>query len=338
MRKLKLFTASLFGTFALALGARAAVLLSVPNYPGATATYIRAINDKDVVTGYYVTPDGNTHGFVGTLDGNYTSFDASANGTMPLGIDNDGYITISTNYAADCPISGCAYIRAPDGTISEIHKGKHVLDSIVQGILDKDRFVGDYALDGEAPNVNPTFHGYYGRGDRYRASITLPFDTTQTRPRGINRAGTVVGFYSEMDNGTFPGFVLQDGVATSVAYPDDNAWQVYLESINDHGMVAGSWTDYALTMEKAFLFDTTQNSFATITVPHGKYVLANGINNKGVVAVSTEKSSYIYCLKKSTCPVTGDHAIDVPTAWKRAPLRYVRSALCKDQCLRPEQH
>jgi hypothetical protein len=339
MRKLKWFIAPLFGTFALALtSVQAGVLLSVPNYPGAIATYIRAINDKNVVTGYYTSSDGNSHGFVGTLDGNYTSFDASANGTMPLGIDNAGYITISTNYAADCPISGCAYIRAPGGAISEIHKGKHVLDSVVQGILNKDRFVGDYALDGEAPNVNPTFHGYYGRGDRYRASITLPFTTTQTRPRGINRAGTIVGFYSEIGNGTFPGFVLQDGVATTVAYPDDNAWQVYLESINDKGMVAGSWVDYALTMENAFLFDTTQNTFAAITVPRGKYVLANSINNKGVIAISTEKSSYIYCLKKSACPAAGRKAVEESTVWRAALPGNIRSMLCRDRCLRPNPH
>jgi hypothetical protein len=331
--------ASILGIFMLGLtGAQAAVLLSIPKYPGATATYVRAINDKDVVTGYYTSDDGNTHGFVGTLDGNYTSFDAPANGTMPLGIDNDGYITISTNYASECPISGCAYIRAPDGTISEIHKGKHMLDSVVQGILDKDRFVGDYAVDGEAPNVNPVFYGYLGKGDRYRSSITLPFTTTQTRPRGMNKAGTIVGYYSEMGNGTFPGFVLQDGVATSVSYPDDNAWQVYLESINDRGMVAGSWVDFALTEENAFLYDTAQNTFASIDVPHGHYVLANSINNKGVVAVSTERASYIYCLKRSTCPVVAGGAIEVPTVWKPASPENVRSVLCRDGCIRPERY
>ena len=113
MGGLKGFTTLFFGIVALAsTSAQAAVLLDVPNYPGAMATYIRAINDKNVITGYYTSDDGNTHGFVGTLDGNYTSFDASPNGTMPLGIDDAGYITISSNYTADCPVSGCAYIRA----------------------------------------------------------------------------------------------------------------------------------------------------------------------------------------------------------------------------------
>src|SRR5262249_41500157 len=153
-----------------------------------------------------------------------------------------------------------------------------------------------YAVDGEAPNVNPVFYGYYGKGDHYRASIELPFTTNATRPRGVNKAGTVVGYYSEMGNGTFPGFVLQDGVVTTVSYPDDNPLHVYLESINDHGIVSGAWVDFALTEENAFLYDTRQNAFASIDVPRGKLVLANSINNNGVVAISTEKASYIYCL------------------------------------------
>ena len=224
----------------------------------------------------------------------------------------------------------------PDGTVSQVHKGRHMLDSVVQGILNKDRFVGDYVIDGGAPNVNPSFFGFYGKGDRYRAAIELPFMTTQTRPRGVNKGGTIVGFYSEMGNGTFPGFVLQNGVATTVTYPDDNAWQVYLESINDDGIAAGSWVDFSLTTERVFLFDSTQNTFASIDVPHGKYVLANGINNKGVVAVSTEKSSYIYCLKKSTCPAVAGNAIEVRTVWKPASSGNIRSVLCRDGCLRPE--
>jgi len=91
-------------------------------------------------------------------------------------------------------------------------------------------------------------------------------------------------------------------------------------------------------MENAFLFDTTQNTFAAITVPHGKYVLANSINNKGVIAISTEKSSYIYCLKKSACPATGRKAVEKPTAWRAALPGNIRSTLCRDRCLRPNPY
>jgi hypothetical protein len=318
-------------------GARAGILIPVPPFPGSTATYIRAINDKNVITGYYTMADGLPHGFVGTLNGKYTSFDASESGTIPLGIANDGYITIGSNLRIDCPVSGCGFVRAPDGTISQVHKGKNMLDAVVQGILNRSRFVGDYGTDGTpgAPNLHPQFYGFYGRGDKYRASLTLPFPTTQTRPRGINRAGTVVGFYSEAGSGTFPGFVLQDGVATSITYPDDNAWQVYLEAVNDNGLVAGSWVDYALVAEHAFVYDIGRKAFSPIAIRHAGYVLANGINNAGVVALSADDTSYIYCTKKSACPAHGAGSVELPDEWIPAPAGRVHSVICRDFCLRP---
>ena len=242
--------------------ATAGTLVPIPSFPGSAATYIRAINDNNVITGYYLDFAGDLHGFVGTLDGQHTSFDASDHGTIPLGIDNAGYITGTTSPTPGCEVSGCGFVRSPDGTVKGVHKGRRALDAVVQGILDKVSFVGDYAVDSGAPNASPFFFGFYGKGSSYRAKLTLPFATNQTRPRGINTASTVVGFYSELGNGTFPGFVLKNGIATSITYPDDDAWQVYLESINDHGTAAGSWTDYALVGEQAFLYDVEKNAFS----------------------------------------------------------------------------
>src|ERR1051325_11173208 len=151
-------TAVMLGGLILSFtAAQAGILIPVPPFPGSTATYIRAINDKNVITGYYTMADGLPHGFVGTLDGKYTSFDASESGTIPLGIANDGHITIGSNLSIDCPVSGCGFIRAPDGTISQVHKGKKMLDGVVQGILNRSRFVGDYGVDGTpgAPNLHP---------------------------------------------------------------------------------------------------------------------------------------------------------------------------------------
>src|SRR3954471_13851695 len=97
LRTATLSSAAVFGLI-LQMGAvQAGILVPIPSYPASTATYVRAINDANVVTGFYYDADGNPHGFVGTLGGAYTSFDASANGTIPLGIDNAGYITGTTN-------------------------------------------------------------------------------------------------------------------------------------------------------------------------------------------------------------------------------------------------
>ena len=302
--------------------APAGTLVPIPPVPDSVATYIRAINDNNEIVGYYVTSDGVSHGFVGTLDGNYTGFDAPGTGTIALGIDNDGFVTGHSDPSADCPISGCGFVRAPDGTIRAVHKGKKVLDAVVQGIVDRNSFVGDYARDGR-PNANPIFYGFYGGRAKYGADLTLPFTTDQTHPRGYNTRGTVVGYFHEIDNNLYPAFVLQDGAATAVTYPDDNAWQVLFESVNDKGMVAGAWLDYALTTSNAFLFDTTQNAFSPITVRRATVVLANSINNAGVVALTADDVSYIYCTRKRRCPLGGPNATELPEKWIPAKVRSI---------------
>ena len=162
--------------------APAGTLVPIPPVPDSVATYIRAINDNNEIVGYYVTSDGVSHGFVGTLDGNYTGFDAPGTGTIALGIDNDGFVTGHSEPTADCPISGCGFVRAPDGTIRAVHKGKRVLDAVVQGIVDKNSFVGDYAHDG-TPNANPIFYGFYGERAKYGAGLTAFITSFEYRGR-----------------------------------------------------------------------------------------------------------------------------------------------------------
>ena len=296
--------ALLSGLVGLASDGACGTLVPIPTVPGSVATYVRAINENNEIAGYYVTPDGISHGFVGTLDGTYTSFDAPGTGTIALGIDKAGFVTGHSDPSADCPVSGCGFVRAPDGTIRTVHKGKKILDAVVQGIVDRNSFVGDYAVDGTL-NANPTFFGFYGEHAKYAADLTLPFTTDQVHPRGYNTHGTVVGYFHEIADNLYPAFLLQDGVAMSIVYPDDNAWQTLFEGINDKGMVVGAWLDYALTTSNAFLYDTAQNAFSPITMRHATNVLANGINNAGVVALTADDKSYIYCVRKRRSPLSG---------------------------------
>ncbi len=111
--------------------ANAGTLIPVPSVPGSTATVVRGINDSNIITGTYTDPDGSVHGFVGTLDGNYTGFDFPYGNTTPEAINNDGYITGLSNYTTnDCPYYGCEYLRKPDGSIAAITKDGAPLDGI----------------------------------------------------------------------------------------------------------------------------------------------------------------------------------------------------------------
>ena len=319
------------GTVCLFSSATAGTLIPIPPFPGSTTTVIRGINDSDVITGTYTSQDGQTHGFVGTLDGNYTSFDHPNGGTIPDAISNDGYITGGSDYSDACPIQGCEFLRTPGGSINTITRKGAALDGVVQGIIGHTKFVGQYDVYDE--NNHVLIYGYYGKGTKYRKALTLPFNTTRTSPRGYNKAGTVTGYFLDLDHGSMrPGFVLKNGVATSVSYPDQNAFFTLLEDVNDNGMIVGAWENQDGSSEQAFLYDFANNAFSPISIPGATIAYANAINNAGVVAVSADfTTSYIYCVNKRGCPAS-PNAIEIPDRW--IPAR-THLAICRNGCTGP---
>src|SRR5690349_20334281 len=95
-----LFLRSLLASAAVAAvsSASAAVLVPVPAAPNSTVTTVFAINDENQIAGSYVgANDGIEHGLFGTLDGNYTSFDAGSGGTEARGLANNGDIVGFSN-------------------------------------------------------------------------------------------------------------------------------------------------------------------------------------------------------------------------------------------------
>src|SRR5678810_1274119 len=57
--------------------ARAGILIPLAPIPGSSSTTLEGINESSQIDGYYDTADGLSHGFIGDLNGNYISFDAS---------------------------------------------------------------------------------------------------------------------------------------------------------------------------------------------------------------------------------------------------------------------
>ena len=98
----------------------AGVLVPIPPVPGSTSTSIHTINNRNVIAGDYASSDGAIHGFIGTLDGNYTTFDALSGQTFVEGLNDQGYTTgLSEVPTEDCPYQGCEYLRKPDGTVQQ---------------------------------------------------------------------------------------------------------------------------------------------------------------------------------------------------------------------------
>jgi uncharacterized membrane protein len=280
-------------------------LIPVVPVPGSTTTAVFGINDNNVIVGSYTTPDGHEHGYFGTLAGSYTTFDVANNGTEPRSISNDGTIIgFSNSVAIGHEHNLQAFERLPDGTIEPIKRHGAQVFGIIQGINNsRDEFVGDNAI------TDSDIEGYYGIKGKYKASLTLPFDTPETHPRGINGARAVVGSYY-VNAETSSGFLLQGGNATVVNFPDPSAVSTYLEGLNDKGLATGLWVDNS-SDAFAFTWDTATNVFTTIHVPSATFVEAWGVNKAGLVAVTSDAGAFIYCPKaKSKCPSNGQDAIE----------------------------
>jgi hypothetical protein len=198
-------------------------LIPVPAVAGSTAMGVTAVNNSNIITGVYETPDYVSHGFFGTLDGNYTTFDAGTF-TVPLGINDQGLIT-GWNLAQDCsftyPPVGCEFVRKLDSSIDIVTKDRSQIGGYAYGITTHARFVGEYWVARQTQGYD--VFGYYGKGHKYVADVTLPFNTNHTSPRGINEAGTIIGHYIDLDAQRLRGFIVRGGVATAVDYPDPNA-------------------------------------------------------------------------------------------------------------------
>lgn len=280
-------------------------LIPVVPVSGSVSTAVFGINDSDVIVGSFTTSDGREHGYFGTLDGNYTIFDVGNNGTEPRSISNDGTIIgFSNSVAVGHEHSLHAFERLPEGTILPIEKHGAQVFGIVQGINNRrDEFVGDNAI------TDSDIEGFYGIKGKYKASLTLPFDTSATHPRGINNAHTVVGYY-DFNAGSASGFLLQDGNATVVNYPDPSAVSTHLEGVSDKGLATGIWVDNNSNV-MSFTWDIASNVFTPIQIPSATFVEAWGVNRAGLVAVTSNAGAFIYCPKsRAKCPSNGQVSIE----------------------------
>jgi hypothetical protein len=301
-------------------------LIPIPPVSGSTSMFVGGINDNNVMTGDYQTADGQSHGWVGTIDGTYTIFDAPEGRTQGRAINNEGYITVVSNPSGD-NFYGDSLLRKPDGTLSPIKMSGDIVDGLPQGIIKRQQFVGDrWYID---QNENVFVYGYYGQGKKYQADLTLPFDAIQMRPRGYNAEREVVGFFRRAGEPSY-GFVLKDGIATEVHYPDDRAFIVFLEGVNDSGQIAGGWQDEGLTVGNAFYYNLADHSFDVIDVPGSAWANALGINKHGITTIYSDIGVFLYCPHKKGGPA-GAHAIEVRPRRISAPP--ARSVLCDHACL-----
>ncbi|HTK78915.1 MAG TPA: hypothetical protein VL286_00605 [Rhizomicrobium sp.] len=292
------------GLMLFASPANAATYIPVRPVPGSTATIVFGINDKNVIAGGYYDANGVEHGFLGTLDGSYTSFDYghNANATEARGITTDGSIT---GIAPSPGFSvGKEFFRKPGGKLLTFAIRQQPLDGVVQGINGFDTTVGDYK------NADGVITGYYGVAGKYHNDFKLQIKGwLRNSPRGISEDNAVAGFFVDR-RGAQHGFIQQDKTVQVIDYPDPQAVATEIEDVNRAGNAPGQWNN-AAGNPHAFMLDTNTGTF-TVLDPgdDSSFQQAWSINGKGLVALSTSAgNSYIYCpYAPRNCPKGGIQA------------------------------
>lgn len=317
--RIRNYTILALGVSALALAssgamAKKAQLIPIVPFPGATTTTVFGITDDGgTIAGSYVDSGGLTHGFYGSITGDYTSYDFDTSGFTQLrAISGDGSITtgFSNNDGVHCDFPEFELTltgKKPKG--KQITKSGTPLNGEVQGINSKGTFAGDYCDTGGSGTV-------FGSTDakfKWKSDVTTPFTSTYTGERGINKDGTTVGFYVDSDSGFQIGTVIVNGTTTQVVYPDANELYTVMEGINDSGLASGQWEDGSTGIVHGFSYDTTSSTFTEIDDPNAaSFTQPWGVNKTGLIAVSSDVGAYIYCTaSKKKCPNTGEAPIEI---------------------------
>ncbi len=296
-------TALLTGSLLLGVtAASAATYVPVVPPAGSTNTKIQGINDRNEIAGGYYTADGIEHGFAGTTDGTYQTFDLGARFTEPHHINDMGMMVGNTDDGQNDGINFAFERSLKSGKTFYIKVGHVVIqDGQAYGINDPGVVVG-YGL-------NPDTSGYYAQKGRYTGDLTIS-QSSLIEPRGINASNVVVGTYLDSAIG-YPshGFILQGGVSTQIDYPDARAVGTELNDINDSGMAVGEWLD-AHRRPHPFEYNTATSTFKALRPPGSGYAQAWAINGHGLIALYAEDAgaSFIYCPKITGCP-TGEAAV-----------------------------
>jgi hypothetical protein len=313
-------------TFAAVPAKADGVLVPLIPFTDSSKTTAFSIDNNDKLVGSYVAnSDGNEHGFQGTLDGNYTSFDVGVGGTEPRGANDAGWIMGFSNSLSGDPNSDPSFQRSPDGKVRFVQKKARHLKGVVQGINNsKNVFTGSYVYK------NGETHGYIGQFGKWVRDIGVKTDNLGFAGRGINNSRTVAGWYLDA-NGVQNGLLKSGTTLTVINYPDSTEAYTVLEGINDNGQVVGQWGD-TNGIVHSFILDTGSGTYTEIDDPNAtQFTQAWNVNNAGVVTVSSDQGPYIWCASQDNCPSTG--------APVRSPKRVVSKGFpqfhCETTCTLP---
>ena len=249
-RRLSLLIAvTTFAALALTVQASAQKIISFDAPKAGTAqnqgTIALAINLEGVITGRVTDSSYGTHGFVGTLKGGFTDFDAPGadpllGGTVAQAINDFGVIT---GYCVDSNGVYHGFVRTPDGTISVFEApGANTTDANFGTYPMSINLLG--AVVGFYWDANSTAHGFLRAADGKITSLDDPAGgkgvNQGTWPYRINDFGVIVGATTYANNVSVGLLRTPNGRYDDFQFP----LTTYFNSayINDFGVIAGSYS------------------------------------------------------------------------------------------------
>jgi hypothetical protein len=304
----------------------AATLLPIVPVSGAKNTLIGAINDKNTIVGSYVDNSNVKHGFIGSLDGDYTTFDFTNGGgnSTPVGIDAAGDATGSYYTSSTAICDAVPYERTSKGKSAVVKNGKTNMTGLAWGMDSKGDFVGYYC------DQTSFVVGYQGSKGKFKKAVTISGNHLVVAPSGINSSGTIDGWSVDFAGNT-QGFILKGGTTSFVSYP--GAALTQLIALNDDGIATGEWTD-SNQVQHAFMYDTAKSKFTSLEPKGATTSIAGGINKAGLIALDSDKGNFLYCPKK--CPKAGMRFTPPPSVHVPASrfLRYETGAAVRGASIR----
>jgi probable HAF family extracellular repeat protein len=167
--------------------------------PGATSTNAWGINDAGEVVGAFTDSSGVFHGFK-LVNGTYTTFDAPNGAILTefTGINNKGAMVgifdDSGGVEHGFALIGTRFIQIDDPMANGVV-------TATDRVNDTDEYVGLWGTSTSGP-----FSGYHAKNNVF-TTITFP-GSFETRTRGLNNAGIVVGRYTDQ-SGVVHGYAGQ---------------------------------------------------------------------------------------------------------------------------------
>jgi probable HAF family extracellular repeat protein len=203
---------------------------------------LEGINDAGTAIGEYTDADGVFHPFLRHADGSITYLPNAVSGpdavTLLNGINNHGVCVGSVWPDLLSTEPPTAFVLEREHyTLFDL---PNATETSANGINDQNEIVGWYF------DATGYEHAFLKRGEVY-TSFNVPEVPGGAYPLGvgtfafgINNRGQIVGEYYD-DSGITHGFLLWEGVFTTVDFPGQELTGNALQSINDHGEAVGTY-------------------------------------------------------------------------------------------------